>query len=183
MQGPIPARILPGSAPSAAICIMVASTTPASAPRQPACAAPITRAIGSWSRTGAQSAAKMPSATPGTRETMPSARGESSRRQGSSTMTTTALWICRQVTSRSADRSSRSSAIARLRATFSAGSPEPNPQLSDPNRPWLTPPRRVKKACRTAPFASSTSRAIIAAFPQIRNRRASAATARREPRP
>ena len=46
MQGPTAARIRSGRAPSRAIACTVASSTPASAPRQPAWAAPITRAVG-----------------------------------------------------------------------------------------------------------------------------------------
>ncbi len=47
----------------------------ADGPRQPACAAPMTRAAGSHSSTGAQSAARTPSARPGTLVAMPSAAG------------------------------------------------------------------------------------------------------------
>ena len=43
----------------------VASTMPDSAPRQPACAAPMTRASPSQNSTGAQSAVSMPMASPG----------------------------------------------------------------------------------------------------------------------
>ncbi len=46
MQGPIAATMRSGRAPSPAIAPTVASTTPASAPRQPAWAAPITPAVG-----------------------------------------------------------------------------------------------------------------------------------------
>ena len=52
-----------------------ASSTPSSAPRQPACAAPITRACASANSTGPQSAVEMPMASAGTRVTMASARG------------------------------------------------------------------------------------------------------------
>ena len=86
MHGPMPARIRSGRAPSRVIAATVASMTPASAPRQPPCAAPMTRASGSANSTGAQSAASTPSAIPGTRVTMPSARGLSSRRHGRSTV-------------------------------------------------------------------------------------------------
>ena len=48
---------------------------PVSAPFQPACAAPITRALGSTSRIGPQSAAVAPIARPSVRVTMASARG------------------------------------------------------------------------------------------------------------
>ena len=67
MHGPMPARIRSGRAPSRVIAATVASMMPASAPRQPPCAAPMIRASGSANRTGAQSAASTPSAMPGTR--------------------------------------------------------------------------------------------------------------------
>ena len=47
MHGPMPARIRSRCAPRRSIASTVASTTPPKAPRQPACAAPITRAAGS----------------------------------------------------------------------------------------------------------------------------------------
>ena len=65
MQGPMPARIRSGRAPSRVIAATVASMIPASAPRQPPCAAPMIRASGSANSTGAQSAARTPSAIPG----------------------------------------------------------------------------------------------------------------------
>ena len=54
---------------------IVASTTPPSAPFQPAWAAPITPARASAMSTGAQSAASTPSATPGRSVTIASALG------------------------------------------------------------------------------------------------------------
>ena len=86
MQGPIPARIRSGRAPSPVIAATVASMTPASAPRQPPCAAPIIRASGSANSTGAQSAARTPRTIPGVAVTIPSARGFSARRQVFSTV-------------------------------------------------------------------------------------------------
>ena len=65
------------------------------------------------------------------------------------------------VTSRSADKPSRCIAIARLSATRSAASPEPKPQFSEANCPSLTPPWRVKNACRTPASAASASSLII----------------------
>ncbi len=54
---------------------MVSSVTPASAPRQPACAAPMTRACASANSTGPQSAVETPMASPATLVTIASARG------------------------------------------------------------------------------------------------------------
>ena len=75
MQGPTAARMRSRRAPSFSIAAIVASTTPPSAPFQPACAAPITPAAASASSTGAQSAAITPSTTPGRSVTSPSALG------------------------------------------------------------------------------------------------------------
>src|SRR5579885_2279116 len=157
MHGPIPARMRSARAPSATMPETVASITPASVPRQPPCAAPITPAAGSANNTGAQSAARMPRAIPGAAVTMPSARGAAPAGHGSVTVTTAALWTWLQVISRAAGRPSRSAAAARLRATLSGSSPEPKPQLSEANSPSLTPPRRVKKACRAPPPSSAAS--------------------------
>jgi hypothetical protein len=56
-------------------------------------AAPTTRASASAKSTGAQSAVRMPSATPGARVTMASTFGDSSRGQGRSTSATRMLWV------------------------------------------------------------------------------------------
>jgi hypothetical protein len=72
---------------------MVASVTPASAPRQPAWAAPTMRASGSANRTGPQSAVEMPIASPGRPVTMASARGRACASQGASATTTSGEWI------------------------------------------------------------------------------------------
>ena len=69
------ATIRSGLAPSFSIALTVASTMPESAPRQPACAAPMTPALASQNRTGAQSAVRMPMARPGFEVTMASASG------------------------------------------------------------------------------------------------------------
>src|SRR6266851_10341580 len=163
MQGPIAARMRPGSAPSATIAATVVATTPPSAPFQPAWAAPMTEAAGSARRTGTQSAVRMPRAMPGRPVTSASARGLSSRRHGASTVTTSGLWIWWQVTRLSGARSSAAIARARFSATLSGASPEPKPQFSEPNRPALTPPARVKKAWRTPVASLSVARLIIAA--------------------
>ena len=91
MQGPMAAPMLPSRAPSRTIAATVSSTTPDLAPRQPACAAPITPACGSASSTGAQSAVRMPRATPRMRVTMPSTRGRAAAGQGASTTATRAV--------------------------------------------------------------------------------------------
>jgi hypothetical protein len=67
------------------------STTPASAPFQPACAAPMIRPSGSASRIGAQSAVRMPSAMPGRSVAMASALGLSGICHGAVTVTASAL--------------------------------------------------------------------------------------------
>ena len=77
MQGPIAAAIEAGSAPSSTMAATVASITPATAPRQPAWAAPITPASVSANRIGAQSAVMMPRAMSGRSVTIASARGPS----------------------------------------------------------------------------------------------------------
>ena len=75
MQGPTATPIRLRSAPRTHIASTVASTMPAKAPRQPACAAPMTPASLSASSTGAQSALRMPKAIPGRRVTAAAARG------------------------------------------------------------------------------------------------------------
>jgi hypothetical protein len=82
-----------GWAPRSTMLCTSASTTPVTAPRQPAWAAPMTRASGSASRTGAQSAVPMPRATPGRVVTMASTRGRAFSGHGFVTSTTSALWI------------------------------------------------------------------------------------------
>ena len=66
----------------------VASITPVSAPRQPACAAPITPASASANSNGPQSAVDTPIASRGLRVTMASARGRAPCVHGSSATTT-----------------------------------------------------------------------------------------------
>ena len=65
MAGPIAAVMRSGFAPSLRMASTVASMMPPSAPFQPACAAPITRASPSQNSTGAQSAVSTPMASPG----------------------------------------------------------------------------------------------------------------------
>ena len=79
-------------APSRSIAATVFSITPPCAPRQPACAAPITPASRSASSTGAQSAVTTPSSRPGRSVTIASARGRSSCGQGSRTSTASGEW-------------------------------------------------------------------------------------------
>jgi hypothetical protein len=78
----------PRLAPQRSIASIVASITPVSAPRQPACAAPITRACASANSTGPQSAVDTPTASPGVRVTMASARGRSFGDHARSAVTT-----------------------------------------------------------------------------------------------
>ncbi len=77
-------------APSPSIAAMAESATPASAPRQPAWAAPITRASASAKRIGPQSAAPTPSATPVRLVTTASALGPL---PGSHTVSTTTVSV------------------------------------------------------------------------------------------
>ena len=81
------------SAPSFSIAAMVDSSTPVSAPFQPAWAAPMTRALGSANRIGPQSAAVTPMAIPSVRVTMASARGRASPCQGPVATTASGEWI------------------------------------------------------------------------------------------
>ena len=75
MQGPSAATMSLRLAPSRSIAVTVASTTPVSAPFQPACAAPMTRARWSANRIMPQSAPVTPSARPGVAVTSASHRG------------------------------------------------------------------------------------------------------------
>ncbi len=91
MAGPITAVMRSGLAPSLVMASTVASTMPDSAPRQPAWAAPMTRAAPSHNRTGAQSAVRMPMASPGFAVTMASASGVLPSFHGLSATTASAL--------------------------------------------------------------------------------------------
>ena len=75
-----------------AIAATVASTMPVSAPFQPACAAPTTRASASANRIMPQSAPVTPSARPGVAVTSPSQRGRASGGQGAEIATTSGEW-------------------------------------------------------------------------------------------
>ena len=81
------------SAPSFSMASMVDSRMPVSAPFQPACAAPITRAFGSTNRIGPQSAAVTPIARPSVRVTMASAFGRDAPCQGPVATTASGEWI------------------------------------------------------------------------------------------
>jgi len=80
-------------APSFSIAAIVASSTPASAPFQPACAAPITPVLASANKIGPQSAVVTPIASPGVRVTIASARGAVSRVHGSVAAIASGEWI------------------------------------------------------------------------------------------
>ncbi len=90
MQGPTAARMRRGRASCAVMASTAACTIPPSAPFQPAWAAPITRASGSTISTGAQSAERAPSISPGVRLATASASGRSV--QGPSATTAMAEW-------------------------------------------------------------------------------------------
>ena len=99
MQGPIAAAVVAGLAPRRCMAAMVASITPATAPRQPAWAAATTPACLSANRIGAQSAVTMPSATSGRSVTMASACGPAPGGQGAATCTTSGPCTCVSPTS------------------------------------------------------------------------------------
>ena len=98
MQGPIAARIRSGCAPSSVIARTVASITPASAPRQPAWAAPITPAarVGEQHRraVGAEHAKRHARAVADQRI---GRRGSGGRVAGARATTTSAPWTWRTV--------------------------------------------------------------------------------------
>ena len=93
MQGPSAAATSPRLAPRRSIAATVASTTPLSAPLQPACAAPMTRARRSANRIMPQSAPVTPSARPGVAVANPSQRGRSLGAHGSEIAVASAEWI------------------------------------------------------------------------------------------
>ena len=129
MQGPMAAAMRARAAPSFSIAAMVESVTPPSAPFQPACAAPITPALVSAKRTGAQSAVSTPSAMPGTLVTLASACGLASTSHGVVTVTARALWIWYKVQRCPAPRAA--SARLRFASTWARSSADPGPQLSE----------------------------------------------------
>ena len=88
MVGPSAATMRERSAPSVSMAATTAAITPVRAPRQPACAAPITPASASANSRGPQSAVDTPIASRGVRVTMASARGRFSRVHGWSATTT-----------------------------------------------------------------------------------------------
>ena len=110
MHGPTAAAIRAGAAPRPTMAATVASRMPASAPFQPAWAAPITPASGSASSTGPQSAASTPRSRPGRSVTRASASGASRVSQGAVDLSAVAPWTWRAVTSRSAGAQGRSDA-------------------------------------------------------------------------
>ena len=94
MHGPTAIVICSRLAPSFSIAAIVVSTTPPSAPFQPAWQAPTTPALLSASSTGAQSAASTPSTMPGRLLTNPSALGAPGELQRSApTVSTSVEWI------------------------------------------------------------------------------------------
>ncbi len=92
MQGPSAALTRSGLAPSRAIASTVASITPASAPFQPACAAPMTRASGSANRIMPQSAPVTPRPRPGVAVTSASQRGRASGAKAEEIVATSGEW-------------------------------------------------------------------------------------------
>ena len=113
------------AAPMASISSTIASSTPATAPRQPAWAAPTTRAAGSANSTGAQSAVTMPSAMPGAAVAMASASGRLS--QPAVASTARAPWTCRRA--RNAPAPSAAWMRWRFSATAAGSSSERSPAL------------------------------------------------------
>ena len=120
MAGPIAAAMRSGFAPSFRMASTVASMMPPSAPFQPACAAPITRAVPSQSSTGAQSAVSTPMASPGVLVTMASASGGVSPFHGASAITASALCFWNTVMSLPGSAPSSSATRARFSTTLAA---------------------------------------------------------------
>ena len=102
---------------------------PVSAPFQPACAAPITRAFGSTNRIGPQSAAVTPIARPSVRVTMASARGRDAPCQGAVATTTSGEWIWYTVRKCAGATPICSAMRRRFSATWAGSSCEPMPAL------------------------------------------------------
>ena len=114
MHGPTAAAIRSRLAPSRSIAAIVASVTPASAPRQPAWAAPTTPASASASSTGAQSAVRMPSSRSGPVGDHRVGVGPLVLRPRRSTSTTSAEWTWWTVASSRAGQHRRDRAPAVL---------------------------------------------------------------------
>ena len=109
----------------------VASITPASAPRQPAWAQPITPAAGSAISTGAQSAHTTPRAMPARLLTRASASTGWWPESFLRAVSTRALWTWRTVHNAAAGTPRRAMARARFSATSAGSSPLERPQLRD----------------------------------------------------
>ena len=131
MVGPITAMMRSGLAPSLRMASTVASTMPASAPRQPAWAAPMTRASPSQNSTGAQSAVSTPMARPGVLVTMASASGSLSPFHGALGDHRIGAVLLETVMRLPGSAPSSSATRARFSGTLAASSREPGPQLSE----------------------------------------------------
>ena len=107
--------------PAQPLAASVASKMPATAPRHPACAAPITPAVASANSTGAQSAVTIPSAMPGRSVTAASARGPAPGNHAASTGTAMAPCTCVSPTS-------DAGSAPTVRATLTHGFPTPHPE-------------------------------------------------------
>ena len=123
MHGPTAATTRARAAPSPTMASTVASITPASAPRQPAWAAPITPASASASSTGAQSAESTPSVMCGRSVTSASACTLGRFGCGARARTTTAPCTWRTVHRLAGAIPRRCSARARFASTRAISSP------------------------------------------------------------
>ena len=149
MQGPTTATISRRAAPKPSMAMTVSSSTPSTAPRQPACAPPITPALRSANNTGAQSPVIMPRIRPARRVTTPSASGRRSSGQASSATTTRLPCTCVKPHSASCESPSAAAARVRFSRTAAASSLPESEQFSDAKAPFDTPPLRVKNPCTT----------------------------------
>jgi hypothetical protein len=160
IAGPSAIRRSPGRAPKSAASVRTtAGNTPATVPRQPACAAATAPVRGSTTIAGMQSATNTPSATPGSfvQSASASTRATASGSSPARTCTTVAPCTWRATKSgppRPAARSSR----RRFSATLAGTSNQRAPRLSESYGAGLTPPARVEKPWRNgAPISSEPS--------------------------
>ena len=140
-----------------AICSSVASSTPPANPRQPACAAAISRPSTAQNSTGRQSAVRMDNTVPGTRDTAASATGSSALGNGPSSATSLP---CTWRNQRGAAGSAKACCRAlRLVATASVTSPLRRPRLKRSNGAADTPgPCRVVTAACTCGGAGQSGK-------------------------
>ena len=162
MHGPTAAAMRSTRAPSEIIAAIAWSVTPASAPRQPAWAAPITPASASASRTGAQSAVTMPSSRPGRSVTSASACGRSVVGHGSRDDHRGRRMDLVDAGQRRAgqDRVGGEAAVGLDSCRIVAAA---QPAIEAGDRPVETPPPRPKKPCGTPSSAAARTMSRLTA--------------------